>query len=74
MQRSLHVVEWEVFSYTMGLYSIQKDTIQQAKIYLAILQKIAPDSDKIEDLYRNIRRTLFMQSMEKLKPLALNRV
>lgn len=62
-----HFSEWEAFAYVISLYWIQKGDINQAKIYLAIIQKIAPKSYKITDLQQKMKSKLFLQSMEKLQ-------
>ena len=49
----------------MSLYWMQRDDINQAKIYLTIIQKIAPNSYQITDLQQKMKSKLFLQSMEK---------
>ena len=66
-RKIFHAAEWKAFSYAMSLYWIQKGDINQAKIYLAIIQKIAPKSYQITDLQQKMKSKLFLQSMEKMK-------
>lgn len=63
-----HVSEWKAFSFAMSLYYVQKDDIQQAKVYRQILQKIDPDCDKIEVLDRKIKNRLFHQALHQHLP------
>jgi tetratricopeptide (TPR) repeat protein len=66
-RKIFHAAEWKAFAYAMGLSWIQKGDINQAKIYLAIIQKIAPKSSQITDLQQKMKSKLFLQSMEKLQ-------
>lgn len=66
-RKIFHVTEWKAFAYTMSLYWIQKGDINQAKIYFAIIQKIAPKSHEITDLQKKMKSQLFLQSLEKMK-------
>lgn len=60
-----HITESSAFSYTLGWYWIQKNNIEQAKVYLKILQQIAPKSSWTEDLKNKVQSYIFDQTMEK---------
>lgn len=66
-RKIFHAAEWKAFAYAMSLYWIQKGDINQAKIYLAIIQKIAPKSSQVTDLQKKMKGKLFLQCMEKLQ-------
>jgi tetratricopeptide (TPR) repeat protein len=66
-RKIFHAAEWKAFAYAMGLYWIQKGDINQAEIYLAIIQKITPKSSQITVLQKKMKSKLFLQSMEKLQ-------
>lgn len=63
-RKVFHAAEWKAFAYAMSLYSIQKDDLNQAKIYLEMIQKISPKSYEIKDLQQKMKSRLFLQSME----------
>jgi hypothetical protein len=65
-RKIFHAAEWEAFAYTLGLYWIQKGNINWAKNYLAIIQKISPNSARIKNLEQKMKNKLFLQSLEKL--------
>ncbi|MCX6990071.1 MAG: DUF1186 domain-containing protein [Chlamydiae bacterium] len=66
-RKIFHASEWNVFAYAMSLYWIQKGDINQAKIYLGIIQKITPNSYQVTDLQKKMKRNLYLQSMEKMQ-------
>lgn len=66
-RKIFHAAEWKVFAYALSLYWIQKDDLNQAKIYLEIIQKISPKSYEIKDLQQKMKNRLFIQSMERLQ-------
>lgn len=64
-RKIFHASEWKSFAYAMGWYWIQKDDIDQAKIYLEIIQEISPKSAEIKSLQKKMRSRLFLRLMEK---------
>jgi tetratricopeptide (TPR) repeat protein len=64
-RKIFHAAEWKSFSYAMGLYWIKKDNINQAKVYLGIIQNISPNSGEVKELQKEIKSKLFLQAMER---------
>lgn len=66
-RKVFHVTEWNIFSYAMSLYWIQKKDINKAKVYLAIIQKISPNNVVIKNLQKKMKTNIFLNYLEKSK-------
>ncbi|MBF8263422.1 MAG: hypothetical protein HW387_1087 [Parachlamydiales bacterium] len=62
-RKIFHAAEWKGFSYVMSLCYIQKGDLNQAKVYLQILQELAPECAEVEDVVKRIKGALFLQAL-----------
>lgn len=65
-RKTFHVSEVVGFSFVVGLYWIQKDNINQAKIYFHLIKQLNPESPEAKFLHQKMKTKLFLQSLAKI--------
>jgi tetratricopeptide (TPR) repeat protein len=73
-RKVFHATEWKAFAYAMSRCWIQKNDLNQAKIYLEIVQKISPKGHEIRDLQKKMKSKVFAQFIEKRQTALTNQM
>ncbi len=63
-RKFFHHSEWKAFCYALGLYWVQKGDVNQAKIYLGIINKIPSAEFEKNDLQKKISNKIFHQLID----------
>ena len=60
-----HVSEVLSFCHAMGLYSVETNNLEQAKIYLHMVERIEPDHCIAKDLKDAIKKKMFFSGLDE---------